>query len=61
MDARLNELTQWQLDVYDLCWQVGLAWSKEAADKLDRMKLERPEEYEKAFEVWKDIMFDLLN
>jgi hypothetical protein len=64
MDFRVDELTPWQRVVYDLCWKAGASPDKEKAKsagrELDRMKAERPEEYKAAFEIWQDVMFDLL-
>jgi hypothetical protein len=63
MDNRIDALTPWQQVVYKLCWKVGTAEGEEklkAAAELDRMKMERPEEYKAAFDVWLDIMYEVL-
>ncbi len=60
MDDRINRLTEWQQVVYKLHWKVGLSKDKEASKKLDLMKKERPEEFEEAFNVWLDIMYEVL-
>lgn len=63
MDSKLEKLTPWQMVVYKLCWTAGTsekAEAKAAGVELDRMKKERPEEFEAAFRVWQDIMYDVL-
>lgn len=61
MDSRIRNFTPWQRIVYDLCWKAGTSKSKAAADELERMKAERPEEYEKALVVWSEICLEVLN
>lgn len=60
MDSRITALTPWQRVVYDLCWKCGASQDEEAGRILDRMKKERPKEFERAFEVWEKIMFEVL-
>ena len=63
MDSRIERLTPWQRVVYDLCWKAGVSEkteAKAAGAELDRMKRERPEEYEAAFLVWEAVMYDVL-
>ncbi len=60
MDNRIEKLTEWQRAVYKLCWDVGASKDVEAGKKLDLMKRERPKEYEEAFKVWQQIMFEVL-
>jgi hypothetical protein len=44
-----DEMTPWQKVVFDLLKATG---SKES-EELDRMKAERPEEYDEAFKMWR--------
>ena len=60
MDSRITALSPWQRIVYDLAWKVGASKDKEAAKELERMKKERPEEFEEAFEVWVKIMYEVM-
>ena len=64
LDPRIVALSPWQRIVYDLCWSVGVssdtAVIQAKGAELDRMKAERPEEYEKAFRVWEQIMYEVL-
>jgi len=59
MDSRIEALSPWQKIVY-LCWKVGASKNEDAGKELDKMKLERPEEFEEAFDVWTKIMYEVL-
>lgn len=59
MDSRITSLTPWQRIVYTFCWSAALGNDRTTAE-LGRMKKERPEEYEKAFEVWTEIMYEVM-
>ena len=65
MDGRVESLTPWQRVVYDLCWTIGAGNRKEqrvidASAELNRMEKERPEEFKVAFDIWTDVMYDVM-
>lgn len=60
MDARIAALSEWQRVVYDLCMKCGISKDKKAGAELDRMKKERPKEFERAFKVWEEVMGEIL-
>lgn len=61
LDPRIAALTPWQRKVYSLAWTRGAMRDKEAGERLERMKRERPKEFEEAMNVWEEICLEVMN
>ena len=63
MDPRIEALSQWQREVYQLCWTAGACQgeeAKKAGEELEQRKKDRLWEYEGAVEVWEEIMLEVM-